>query len=376
MIKASFLRRFSSAFLFVTLFAFAQANARDTNGSCLGDLSSPGGTPSALEDWDDLPPVTEGPLSSDLRNQIDAHPLAASLRARFGAGKGLHFHSNLLQAHGGWLIQKTLLRKMIQHLFPKANISDSVQENSVTLKLHDSTMRDKTQPNQFDMVDLKILNAGPALPDRARVRALLDLPAEARIASVYDAIKRSLNSWELVRSLFDQDLVDIIVLSSQTAGARHMKFGWHDKVPLFTSEQWIDLRPAERPSRAIIFNDTRNRLPYMHAAADFVVVTGEANFFEGIHAGRPTYFDKWGGRNSTVAWQRIGAVAERSGFGFALDGAADLVAHRSRFPKAAPATADAPGSGSVSAEDQRLALTNILQALTELTGPVAGENKN
>ncbi len=343
------------------LFAGA-ANAREEKESCLGDLTVGAAAFQPLVAWGDLPAVTGTPLAADLRALIDAHPLYAKLKTRFGSGHGLRFQNDVAASRGGWLIQGLLLEGIIKHVFPGATFVSQCRENCLNLRLEDSTWRVTGNRSAFDMVDLKILNAGPVVPGAEQVRKLLSLPPRARIASVYDAIKTSLDARAIVRSLFDDQLVDIVILSSQTREARHEKFGWHNEVPLFTSAEWVAMEPSMRPARAIIYNDTRNRMPFIHAASDFVIVTGEANIFEPIFVGRPVFFDGKGGNvtRSGSGWKRIGDVAKRSGFGFSIANTADFKAQLLDLETR-------NGPGVLSPSDRKLALNNVLKALTELT---------
>ena len=319
-----------------------------------------------LKSWNDLPAVSEAPLPTDLERSLDDHPLTEMLRARFKAGASLRLQLDPRADSGGWAIQGRFLTKILHHVLPKARIS-SVRgtDYPIAITLTDSTIVTDPSSFQFDLSDLKILNRGPSLPDKAELRTKLGLPIEAHVVSVYDAIKKSVDGRAVVAKIFTDPTVDIVLLSSQTNGARHETFGWHDTIPLIGSDEWTQMKPSQRPRRAIIFNETRQRLPYVHAAADEVVVLGAANIFEPIFAGRPTFFDRFGERGAGRAgWGRLVDVAQRSGAAHAFE---DVDSFTRLFTERASSR---PTQGRLNAADEATAITRILNALNEtLTKP-------
>ncbi len=344
----------------VLFVSFSQAQARDSNESCLKDLGVTAGV-TELKDWNDLQVISDAGLSARTSALIEAHPLTAQLRQRFGSGKKLAFQSEVGEKAGGWLIQGHFLLKLLKTVFPEAEILRPMLDERLLIKIEDSTFGVIGNKSAFDMVDLKMLNSSTPSLSKAQLRTQLGLPQTARVASVYDALKTSLDKGDIVRALFDKKLADIVILSAQVE-VNTQRHAWHGEVPLVSVREWLTTNPAERPRRAIIYNNTYQRLPYMHAAADFVVVTGEANMFEPIHAGRPTYFDKfgWGEARGAVAWKRITGAAFRSGLGYPIAGEKDLVTHRA-------AHANEQAVGAMNSVDQEAALTNVLRALVEMT---------
>lgn len=281
-----------------------------------------------LKNWQELRPVTSGELPAEILHAIDLRPVAQKLRERFALGRGLAFQLEDKADFGGWLIQGEYLMKIVSHLFPRATIVeqgvDSVGASKI--ELIDSTQWNRLNPMKFDMSDLKILNRGPSLPTKAILRPLLNLPADARIISAYESVKSSFNQKELIRDIFDRNLADIVILSSQSEARRHERFSWHKEIPLITSRKWALLTPIERPKRAIIFNETRHRLPYMHAAADAVIVMGQANIFEPIYTRRTTYIDQFATKGfGKGGWERMILAAQRTGLGHPFTSAENLI---------------------------------------------------
>lgn len=314
-----------------------------------------------LRSWNDLPAVVNAQLPAGLAARINAHPLAQAIRERSKNGEGVRFVADPRANYGGWVIQTRFLTKIIRLILPAADVaSGGPGEGRLPLRLTDSTLETSAPVNFFDMSDLKILNAGPPLSDQGSLRAMLGLPLNERIVSVYHALKKSVDGKEIVREIFADPSVRIVVLSAQAADAQYDRLAWHDDIPLITSSEWVATPAHRRPARAIIFNETRQRLPYIHAAADEVVVIGAANLFESIYAGRPTYFDRYGEHGPDKdGWRRLVDVATRSGLGFSFD-SAETLRHQLESNRARGPHRFAPG---VTNDDQKGAIDRILRTL-------------
>lgn len=324
----------------------------------------------SLQSWNELQPVTHVEFPTELAVAIDRHPVTERIRARFGTGHGLAFQLEGKADFGGWLIQGEFLLKVISHVFPQAIIVDQHERShsAIQVELIDSTQWNRLNPSKFDMSDLKILNQGPVRLEKTVLRLQMGLPVNSRIISAYENVKSSIDQKRLIQNLFDKDLVDIVILSSQTDGRTHSRWGWHKEVPLITSEKWLQLSPTDRPKRAIIFNETRHRLPYMHTAADVVIVMGQANVFEAIHAGRPTYIDEFATNGfGKQGWARMVTAAQRTGLGHPFASVESVLSHLSRgqqfeFAKMNPSA------------NQAESLNTVLGTLENIMNPKPNQN--
>lgn len=311
----------------------------------------------ALKRWGDLPSVLDQSLPEDLIQTIENHPRVRELRTTYRSGADVTFRMNERAVFGGWGIQRQFLTTLIERVLPKSRVVLGGPTAGVTmLRLSDSTMQDVVQPTHVDLSDLKILNRGPRNVGRTSLRAQLNLPADDFIASVYAGHTTKVTPAQAIGFLFGTAGPRLVILSSQEPQNPLFLPTEIAGIPVFTDSAWVKINPKSRPRTAVIFNETRERLPFIHAAADAVIVLGAANILEPIHAGRPTFFDRGAvQKEGHAGWRRLAEVAERSGRGRAFD---DLATLRARLTE--PRASSAPG---LAAADERLALDRVLDSL-------------
>ncbi len=290
--------------------------------------------------WEDLPSALRPHWSSEAAAAVLEHPRARDLKQKYNDGTGLV----LAVEHGdsanvtGWSIQAGLLRDVLALLFPKAKFvkfSEAVGKEGVTrFSLSDQILNTgqiagTLSLRSVDMTLLKMLNPGPKPISRGALRRQMKLPPSARVGSVYIGknLKESA-AIDAVKDLFKKGSADIVVLSDQggyatseaAAAMRRGLRGQNVRV-LNSSDLAKDSVALEEGKKYLIVNETRGRLPYVHAAADFSLILAEGNLFESITAGVPTYFlnrkqlapVSENGGAVAEGWERVAKFAQAAG---------------------------------------------------------------
>lgn len=243
--------------------------------------------------WATLPPVGGHPLPARFSEALRSHPLTQRGHEVYGQGEGLSFDfSDTNHDRGnGWGIQAHFLRQLLAAWFPRAEFADEPGEGRalVRVSIVDSRLASRVADQRIEMDALKTANPSFELPPRPALRARMALPASARIASFYASRIRTNDIPTVYLALLDLGLADIVIVSTQGHDALEtIELSAEGDVPIVRASQWLD---SPRPF-AVILNDTRGRMPYVHAAADYAVVLGAANGVEPLHQGRPTYVSR------------------------------------------------------------------------------------
>lgn len=246
--------------------------------------------------WENLPDAYRDPVDPAFLDGLKFHPTFQALRSRYALGEKLaftfedEFHT-VTQLNGAAGIQANFASQVLTAVFPKAIVGLRDESRITThMRLWDSGLPDP--PKELDIAVLKSSNPGPAMPPQRELRQRMGLPESAQMASMYVAADSAPGARDVLKSLFRENLASMILLSWRSPPRSGVLASLHSAM----NEQGVKvIQSSDVPRsrfipgrRYLVINETRGRMPYVHAAADFSIVLGSANIFE---AGlRPIYF--------------------------------------------------------------------------------------
>lgn len=280
-----------------------------------------------------LPPVHSVPLKPNFVEALRANPEVRNLQDLLGTGTGIAIKIEASQ-QGGWGIQSEFVAKTLRIIFPEIAIVPNVDQASLKLDIVDPGLGHRS-PTMLSMPTLKAANPGPNLDGKERLREMMHLPKEAQIASLYIS-KQVTDVLAPIQTVLGSGSSDIVLVSLQDELLKLGKFEQRlgneirriqnsetSPVHVLLSSEVTSttFQPGEK---YVVINSSRGRMPYIHAASDFVVVVGPANFLEPISAGRPTYFVQQPQWYVPDVWQSMVKQAEATNLGHAYDSLSDL----------------------------------------------------
>lgn len=211
----------------------------------------------------------------------------------------------------GYVVQNRMIRKILQTVFPGSRFHDPAngapewpsRRDLLTYRLRDFALGSFTHwdwgseaGNTLQMVHLKQGNPEIFVRSKESARAPYGIPDTAHVVSVYSS-GEGLQEIPAILTGFPS-LPDIIIVSiSMDYPLDRLKEDLGVKRPyVVLSELAKDPssfsrkkgRSHSQSKPLVILNDSRGRMPEMHAASDQVIVIGPNNFFEPLMVKRPT----------------------------------------------------------------------------------------
>ncbi len=297
-----------------------------------------------------LAPVHQLELPSESLSWIRAHPLWR-LRQGLNEGEGLYFNiqhrprstfGSLNNGNFGESNQAAFLEQVLRYVFPKAQFGDEIDPREANemfdlLKIRSVFLSpgDFAEPGSmgtpgFWPIDMRLLKpANPkvlSLPTKQEIRKQLGLGPDSKILSLYLHNENLVNEADLPRIFQEASLVaraeealgsiDVVFISMpyrSSNEAFQLPTRFNSKGLLLS-----ELKPGALASGEArwIYNDTSGLLPYLHRAADLVIVRGPINFHEAVNTGTPTLvFDHPAvlGRYERSAWDELVKIGTGSG---------------------------------------------------------------
>ncbi len=210
----------------------------------------------------------------------------------------------------GYIVQRRALRKLLSTIFPNVEFKHEEayeifnlfgsSTNFPTVKIwewdhalnHTWRLEHENAPDldqYLQMARLKMGNPQVFSFDQKMLRRHFHIPEVSRVASLYV----SPTSFEEIDLLLDRlpQKPDYFFISiSQKTTPQVLKNYLPDHEILILSELSLHGSPLPpHPSRPVaILNDSRGRMPEIHAMSDYAVVMGPNNFFEPLMVKRPT----------------------------------------------------------------------------------------
>ncbi len=287
-----------------------------------------------------IPLTTETPLSDALVEAIQRHPVSKLMKKYPDKNWTFVLENYTSEEKGidpnsvqfGENIQAGFVAKILRAANPKARIVSGTgdffldkytgpEKNAFPILVQDGT--EAKESKYFNVVDMKIAKAANPTPpplEHLAARERFGIGAEKKVASFYlDSLDQS--------AVIDGETAADIPDSYRFKNVfRRVEASTGDLDVVFVTMPYargnkMDLlidsvtRPLGRPTRiftlsdvsqsqiqqalakgekVFIINDTRGRMPLIHAVADVTIVRGPINPFESLNAGTPTvaFFDQ------------------------------------------------------------------------------------
>jgi hypothetical protein len=277
---------------------------------CWKALSSLTSKPAILS----LPAITDLELSAESRQIIDRHEIQ-QLKKYFSKNDLTFYHAKM--DGSGESVQMHYITRVLKHIFPHAKFSkaeyetDGVDENNFVnrlfLPIGDSAeFGDKLE--RQSRLEMSLVKAGNPLYssiEKDKTRRILGIHPNARVLHVYSSVyfgqrdAHFINDGKLGNILRTLKLVepkfDIIILS--ISGASSVGEIWNEEMEgqpkdwrriteMFVGD-FAKLSPGQSKP-VLIYNNSKGKMPFLHAVADLSVVRGPINFFEPLSVGVPT----------------------------------------------------------------------------------------
>ncbi len=259
-----------------------------------------------------LLPVHTFGLTTAQKNKLDSHSGLQQLTRTYKQGEGISFEfaSDVLEglspAVPGESIQTSFVVKILNHLFPKAEIRSNAQKKRShkdrTVKLSVS------DPNEAGILELgysipmpylKISNSTTSVLKGKKSqykkkfglvgKKVVHLYYNAHEGIITDHLSQTIPQMikEIQRAIPD---VTVILSWNQTMESRFANYlgrelTGFDRIALLTD---LQNNEAQKYQRMLILNDTKGLMPYLNVASDILIIKGPINLFEGLHVGTKT----------------------------------------------------------------------------------------
>lgn len=302
--------------------------------------------------WQNANVFSATTLPQSYKKLLDRHPSVVQLRRDFGEGERLDFvlgsyahdvERDVTIAQNGHQIQAVYLKQLLTEVFPKATFreyrfDDAPGGNSIrrSIQMHirDSGAQGRevnwqtagqTNNRSVEMSLLKAANPASEVFAKEALRSNLGISKNSKVASVYASLNTDpWVAYERIDDLLKKTNVDTVIVSSSRNSEvqSHLKSANKD-VKIVSSKKVV---PTEVSAKTVIFNESRGKLPAIHASADLVVVIGSPNVMEPINVGIPTLaFRKAEAGFAQSVWNRQTQLIAATGGGHIADSRDEMV---------------------------------------------------